>query len=420
MNRKMSAKSKGLFYNDKIVLLISFLLAIVAWVTVAIFASPATTRVIQGVKVVIDKNVPSQFGLEVFGESEFTVDVTVKGKKYLISSASLTADDIIVTAQTNNVDSAGKRTLTLKAESASGSTDYTISSISSKTIDVYFDTAKTVEMVIKPLVVADGFNVVADGFTSGDINLSETAVTISGPSTEVNRIESVVAKLVLDGPLSSNKSADASIVPLTDDGKSNFQYLTMSIDKVVLTIPVLQQKELKTTVTFKNAPDNYVVTPLDYKVSPSKDYFNISVDDYGKTNDFSIGTIDFKTLSPSNHVFSFDTKTLALSKESSTDTFTVDVDMSGITQEYVTYSSKKIKVNNPKKITYNISGLNKSIVVVGTEKDLESITEDDIRVEIDLSELEIRKGQSVTVPAVVSVKSASCWVYGTYSVEVSL
>lgn len=420
MNRKMNAKSKGLFYNDKIVLLISFLLAIVAWVTVAIFASPATTRVIQGVKVVIDKNVPSQFGLEVFGESEFTVDVTVKGKKYLISSASLTADDIIVTAQTNNVDSAGKRTLTLKAESASGSTDYTISSISSKTIDVYFDTAKTVEMVIKPLVVADGFNVVADGFTSGDINLSETAVTISGPSTEVNRIESVVAKLVLDGPLSSNKSADASIVPLTDDGKSNFQYLTMSIDKVVLTIPVLQQKELKTTVTFKNAPDNYVVTPLDYKVSPSKDYFNISVDDYGKTNDFSIGTIDFKTLSPSNHVFSFDTKTLALSKESLTDTFTVDVDMSGITQEYVTYSSKKIKVNNPKKITYNISGLNKSIVVVGTEKDLESITEDDIRVEIDLSELEIRKGQSVTVPAIVSVKSASCWVYGTYSVEVSL
>lgn len=420
MNRKVSTKSKGFLYNDKIVLLISFVLAIIVWVAVAIFASPATTRVIQGVKVVIDKNVPSQFGLEVFGESEFTVDVTVKGKKYLISSASLTANDIIVTAQTNNVDSAGKRTLTLKAESASGSTDYTISSISSKTIDVYFDTAKTVEMVIKPLVVADGFDVVADGFTSGDINLSETAVTISGPSTEVNRIESVVAKLVLDGPLSSNKSADASIVPLSDDGKSNFQYLTMSIDKVVLTIPVLQQKELKTTVTFKNAPDNYVVTPLDYKVSPSKDYFNISVDDYDKTTDFSIGTIDFKMLSPSNHVFSFDTKTLALSKESSTDTFTVDVDMSGIMQEYITYSSKKIKVNNPKKITYNVSGLNKSVVVVGAEKDLESITEDDISVEVDLSELEIRKGQSVTVPAVVSVKSASCWVYGTYYVEVNL
>lgn len=420
MNRKTKTKSKGLFYNDKIVLLISFLSAIVVWVMVAVFASPPTTRVIQGVKVVIDENVPSQFGLEVFGESEFTVDVTVKGKKYLISSASLTADDIIVTAQTNNVDSAGKRTLTLKAESASGSADYTISSISSKTVDVYFDTAKTVEMVIKPLVVADGFNVVADGFTSGDINLSETAVTITGPSTEINRIESVVAKLVLDAPLSSNKSADAAIVPLSDDGKSNFQYLTMSIDKVVLTIPVLQQKELKTIVTFKNAPDNYVVTPLDYNVSPRKDYFNISVDEYDKTTDFSVGTIDFKTLSPSNHVFSFDTKTLALSNDSSTDAFTVDVDMSGITQEYITYSSKKIKVNNPKKITYNVSGLNKSVVVVGTEKDLESITEDDIRVEIDLSELEIRKGQSVTVPAVVSVKSASCWVYGTYSVEVSL
>lgn len=417
---KTKAKSKGFFYNDKIVLVISFLCAIVVWVMVSIFASTATTRVIQGVKVVIDETVPSQFGLEVFGESEFTVDVTVKGKKYLISSASLTADDIIVTAQTNNVDSAGKRTLTLKAESASGSTDYTISSISAKTIDVYFDTAKTVQMVIKPLVVADGFDIVSEGFTSGEVNLSETAVSISGPSTEVNRVESVVAKLVLESSLSSNKSADAEIVPLDDNGKSDFKYLTMSLDKVILTIPVLQQKELKTVVTFKNAPDNYVVTPLDYEISPAKDLFNISVDDYDKTTDFSVGTIDFKTLSPSNHVFSFDTKTLALSDSSKTDAFTVDVDMTGITQEYVTYPADKVKVNNPKRISYNVSGLNKSVVVVGAEKDLESITEKDISVEVDLSEVDIKKGQSVTVPAVVSVKSSSCWVYGTYYVDVSL
>lgn len=417
---KNKSKINELFNNDKFVFVFSLLVAVVVWLVVVINVSPATTRVIQGVKVVIDTTVPAQFGLEVFGQSEFEVDVTVSGKKYQISPAAVSKEDIVVTAQTTNVDSAGKRTLVLKAEPASGSSDYKIKSISTKTIEVYFDISKTVQMVIEPQVIADGFPIVDEGYTCGDINLSETAVTITGPSTEVNNIEKVVAKLVLSEALSSNKSADAQILALDGNNKSSFQYLTMSIDKVVLTIPVLQVKKLDTNVTFKNAPDNYVITPLKYTVSPKQDLFNISVDEYEKTADFSVGTIDFKNLSPSNHVFTFDTEGLPLAEDSKTDTFTVNIDMTGISQEYITASSGKVKVNNPKKISYKVSGLNKSVVVVGAENDLSSITEDDITIEVDLSELEITKGQSVSVPAVVGVKSASCWVYGTYTVEVSL
>lgn len=417
---KNKFKLNTLFYNDKLMFMFSFLAAIIIWLAVVINVSPATTRVIQGVKVVIDKTVPSQFGLEVFGESEFTVDVTVKGKKYQISSSALSADDIIVTAQTNNVDSAGKRTLTLKAESASGRTDYTVSALSQKTVDVYFDIEKTVDMVITPLVQADGFPVVKDGYTSGEVNLSETSVTITGPSNEVNNIDSVVAKLVLTESLSSNKSADAQVLPLDSDGKSDFNYLTLSVNSVNLTIPVLQQKQLKTTVTFKNAPDTYVVNPLDFKVSPTKELFNISVDDYEKTTEFSVGTVDFKSLSPTNHVFSFKSEDLPISDSSQTTEFTVDVDMTGIVQEYITCSADFVKLNNPKKLSYKVSGLNKSVVVVGAQKDLESITEKDLKVEADLSEVDIRKGQTITVPAVVSVDSSSCWVYGEYYVEVSL
>ena len=59
-------------------------------------------------------------------------------------------------------------------------------------------------------------------------------------------------------------------------------------------------------------------------------------------------------------------------------------------------------------------------MVVGSEKALESITEDDITVEIDISAIGISAGQTTTVPANVTVKSANCWVYGTYTVEVSL
>ena len=415
---KIKFKLKDLFNNDLFVLIFSLVAALVIWLMVVVNVSPATTRVIQDVKVTIDSTVPSQFGLEVFGETEFSVDVTVSGKKYQISSAALSAEDVVVIAQTNSVDSAGKRVLQLKPEIPDGA-DYTITNISSKTIEVYFDTAKTVQMVIEPQVVTDDFPIVEDGFTSGDINLSETSVTITGPSTEINRIEKVVAKLELKKPLSSNKSADAEIILLSDKNRSDFKYVTTSIDKVVLTIPVLQEKELETVVAFKNAPDNLVVTPLKYTISPAKDLFNISVDDYEKTVDYTIGTIDFRTLSPSNRVFTFSAEDLKLSEDSKTEEFVVTVDMSDISQEYFTLPTKNFVVNNPEKEEYKISGLNKSVVVVGSAKDLESVTEDDIKVEIDLSDIDINKGQTITVPAVVTVDNAGCWICGNYSVEVS-
>ena len=415
---KIKFKLNDLFNNDLFVLFFSLVAALVIWLMVVVNVSPATTRVIQDVKVTIDSTVPSQFGLEVFGETEFTVDVTVSGKKYQISSAALSAEDVVIIAQTNSVDSAGKRVLQLKPEIPDDA-DYTITNISSKTIDVYFDTAKTVQMVIEPQVVTDDFPIVKSGFTSGDINLSETSVTITGPSTEINRIEKVVARLELEKSLSSNKSADAEIILLSDKNRSDFKYVTTSIDKVVLTIPVLQEKELETIVAFKNAPDNFIVTPLKYTVSPAKDLFNISVDDYDKTVDYTIGTVDFKTLSPSNRVFTFSSADLKLSEESKTEEFVVTVDMSGISQEYFTLPTKNFAINNPEKEDYRISALNKSVVVVGAVKDLESVTEEDIKVEIDLSDIDINKGQTITVPAVVTVDNAGCWIYGSYSVEVS-
>lgn len=415
-----TGKIDRLLNNNKVILILSFFTALLIWLMVVINVSPETTRLIQGVKVVIDTTVPSQFDLEVFGENEFTVDVTVKGKKYLISPAALSADDIVVTAQTTNVDSAGKRTLQLKAESASGSSNYSVSQISQKTIDVYFDTPKTVQMVIEPDVITGDFEIVKDGYTTGDINLSESSVSVSGPSTEVNRIEKVVARLQIDKPLTSNKSADAQLVLLDDKGEDSFKYLNLDIDSVVLTIPVLQVKTVSASVTFKNAPDDYVLTPLKYTVSPSEDDFKILVDDYEKTSSYSVGTIDFKSLSPSNHVFTFEADKEVLSDKSETENYVADVDMTGFTQDYFTFPREKIKINAHKKTTYIVSDLNKPVVIVGTEKGIENITEDKISVEVDLSSVEIRSGQTVNVPAVVSVDSPSCWVYGTYSVDVTL
>jgi YbbR domain-containing protein len=411
-------KFSDLLHNDKLMLAFSFIAAIIIWLAVVINVSPEMTTTIQNVKVTIDNTVPAQFGLEVFGDNEFYVDVTVKGKKYQISS--LKPEDIKILAQTNNVDSAGIRTLLLKSDQTFGNNDYTVTAISQKSIDVYFDVPKTVQIVIEPDIVVDNIEIVEEGFKTGEINLSETAVNVTGPSTEINRIVKAVARLKLQKSLSSNKSADVDVILLDENGKSNFNYVTTDVDKVVLTIPVLRVKEVNTTLLFKNAPDEYVLNPLSYTISPSEDYFNISVDEYDKITEFPVGTIDFKSISPSNYVFEFLRTDLPVSDESDTEKFVVKLDVSDISQEYFTISSKKVKVNNPNNLDYKVSGLNKSVVVVGSEKALESITEADISVEIDISDINITAGQTTSVPANVTVKSSNCWIYGTYTVEVSL
>ena len=417
---KSKKRLSDLMNNNKIVFVISFLLAITIWLAVVINVSPETERTISNVKVTIDNTIPAQFGLEVFGDTEFYVDVKIKGKKYQISSSAVSAEDIVVVAQTTNVDSAGKRTLVLKAEPISENADYTISEISQRSIDVYFDIPKTIQMVIEPQVIATGFEIVKEGFTLGDINLSKTTVNISGPSTEVNKISKVTAQLELDTSLESNKSADAQLVIFDENNDTNFKYLKTDIDSVVLTIPVLRVKEVGTTVLFKNAPDEYVLNPLKYTISPARDYFNISVDEYDKATEFPLGTIDFKSVSPTNYVFEFLRSDLPVADNSSTEKYVVKLDVSNLTQDYFTVSTNKIKVNNPDDISYKISGLNKSVVVVGSEKALESITEDDISVEIDLSDVVLVSGQTTSVPANVTVNSSNCWVYGTYTVEISV
>ena len=416
---KNKKKFSDLLHNDKLMLAFSFIAAIIIWLAVVINVSPEMTTTIQNVKVTIDNTVPAQFGLEVFGDNEFYVDVTVKGKKYQISS--LKPEDIKILAQTNNVESAGVRTLLLKYDQTFGNNDYTVTAISQKSVDVYFDVPKTVQFVIESDIIADDeVNIVEDGFKTGEINLSETTVNVTGPSTEVNKIVKAVARLKLQKALSSNKSADVDVMLLDENGNSNFNYVTTDIDKVVLTIPVLRVKEVNTTILFKNAPDEYVLNPLSYTISPSKDLFNISVDEYDKTTEFSVGTIDFKSVSPSNYLFEFLRTDLPVSDDSDTEKFVVKLDVKGLSQDYFVFSSGKVKVNNPNNLNYKISGLNKSVVVVGSEKALESITEDDISVEIDISDINISAGQTTSVPANVTVKSSNCWVYGTYTVEVSL
>ena len=146
-NKDKKANVKGLrslLYNNKFVLLLSVILAFGIWIWESIEKSPEVEVTISSVpvKIDMDNSVPAQLNLQIFGDNNYTVDVTVKGKKFIVSA--LTADDFSVVAQTNYVDSAGKKSLQLKATSAK-SDNFDIVGLSKNYIEVYFDTYKETE-----------------------------------------------------------------------------------------------------------------------------------------------------------------------------------------------------------------------------------------------------------------------------------
>lgn len=406
-----------LFQNDLFVFVVSAFVAIAIWLAVVVVAGPKTTRVIRDVKVVIDETGLSQFGLQIFGESDFYVDVTVKGKKYQISPTNLKADDIIVSAITTDVDSSGYYTLQLKAETANTDNSFSVVDFSPKTVKVYFDTEKTLDFVVEPDIVTGDFPVAEKGFTYGNVIISEPTVSIKGPSAQVDKIAKVVARIKLKESLTSNKSEETDIIALDKDGKPVEDYIALSAEKTVVKIPILRVKRVNSVVTFKNIPTNLVSNPLKYKITPAKTDFNILVDDYENATEYSVGVIDFRMLSPSNNKFKFNVKDTAAANPKF-DNFTVEVDMSDYSQEYITVKSKNIKLNNPENLDVRVSGLDKSVVVVGKENDLKQITEEMISVDVDLSLVEIEPGQTITVPAVVTINNGNCWAYGIYKVQV--
>lgn len=119
--KSASGVFRNLIYNNKLAMLFSLILAFGIWIWVAIEKSPVVEITVSAVPVKIDmeNSVPAQLHLQTFGQTEFYVDVTVTGKRFVVSA--LTPEDLTVTAQTNYVDSAGTKSLQLKATANSAS-----------------------------------------------------------------------------------------------------------------------------------------------------------------------------------------------------------------------------------------------------------------------------------------------------------
>ncbi len=416
--KKKNLRISDLFYNNRFLLVFSIVVAVIVWLVVAVEFSPETTQTIKNVPVKIDyseiKN--NLGGLQPFGETDFTVDVTVSGQKIVVESDSI-ADSINVTASTGYVNSVGNYDLQINVE---GSDEYKIVGVSPELVQVYFDYPREKEFKIETDVTFDS-KAVEDGYFMDDFVLSDTnTVKVSGPESEINKIERIVAKAEHEGSMRQSDTVDGVLTAVTKDG-STLKYVSFKrqSEKVQITIPVYKIATLPVTCAFSNIPAEYLDSlPFEVSISPATATFGIPENQLENKTSFELSSkIDFSKLNVGQNVFTVSVTDNEISGGivlDETKEFVITVNVKNMGAKTISAPSTIGVSGVPAGLTAELSKLNFSVLtVIGPEEQLGLLNADNLVLTADFSNIDENASDVVTVP--VRLSNDSCWSFGEYT-----
>lgn len=418
MADKKRRSFNDLLMNNKFVFVISLLAAVVLWGIVSMTVGDAETRMIENVRVTLEENEDSPY--KIFGYEETFVNVTVKGKKYLVSGGALSADDITVTAAGSYVDSAGTKKLKLSA-SVDKSSEIKIMSISKSSIEVFFDVPKTGIFPVEAVLKSDA-DIVPEGYINEEPILSVSTVTVTGPATEINRIEKIKAAAKISEPLKETKEFEVTLSPVSAGGKK-VKYIEYdeSAESLSITVPVSKVKEIPVSVRYVNIPEYYKENMPEVNIYPKNLKVAAAESVVDSLDTINVGTINFSELTNTNNKFTFAVENIDEVRVLD-DVKSVKVNINCYPMSEKTLSVKPDSItllNTPDGITPAlVDGEIKNVKVIGPADELKNLDFENIFAKVDLSDA--KTGTESYTASVYIKGSDKCWVYGNYSVSVKV
>ena len=426
MNRKHISIGKWL-NNHKFVFVLSVFLAVVIWLVVALQFSERMEATFSDIPVTFETSMTDKLDLQMFGQTDVQVTVTVTGKRYEISSFSLSKEDFVVTASTANVSSAGKYTLPISVKTKDTTKDIEILSVSPETVDIYFDGTLTENYPVEVEITAPDDKIAADGFISYDPLVSPAQVTITGAAAEVQKIHRVLAKVTLDAPLSKTTTFQKTALAIVNANggivRSTYVHVENSTKEVTVTVPIYKRIQFTPTVLFKNQPAYFVDHEISYICSPSGPIqaAETTAMQEGAEN-LSLGTIDFSEIKIGTNSFEFPVKNILNLRFDDVDTFRVYFSIDGFESKKITIPAANVTFGtlpDGKKLSIPEDAA-LEVTVIGHAEELEALTAADVNAVVDTSALE-ENGAAAALPVMFTVENTNtCWVSGSYTVPVEV
>lgn len=431
MNKKKSFSLHKLFWNDRFLIIFSIVIAVIFWAAVCVSFSPETTNVIKDVPVIINEegSVPSQCGLQVFGEENFTVDITVRGSRYVVGENLLKKEDFKVSAVTSSVTTSGTHSLQIRVAKINEKADFEIESISESFVSVYFDFYDKKEIPVTIQLNKKDF--VKPGYTTDDHYIMEDSdknVIVSGPALEIAQLDSVVADVQIPGDdLTKTTLCSASLTAYTKN-KTALKYVSINGEenaRVNITIPVYKMENHPLDVDFTNVPSAYK-SDLDsfIKYSFTPHTLNAAVLQNGsQIENISVGKIDFSKIKSGENVFQFSVDSIKKIKTDSTkeDYVTVKFNVNNVSSKFIKLNADNILVDNAPDDT-ELDFLENQILVqvFGSEKELNSLNSENLNAKIDWKNMNVSGDKGVYEGPVYIENADECWIYGTYNLSYEL
>jgi len=424
----------NIFYHNTFVLAFSFVIALATWFMMAAKSDVNPTYTIYDVPIEVTLSAEAEAdGLRVFNKSYSTADIQVSGSSLITSK--LTAEDFVVTANLNptSVKLTGntmqKMTSPVRAVKNSALAEYEIVSVNPEEVNLEYDRYKEVTLPLEAEIEYSADT----GFYPGSPVLSEENVTISGPESSVNKITRVAVGYTLDQPLRATEEF-SSPVRLYDQNNQEITdtaslFLSLSVDTVQVTIPVMARKSVDLVVNTVHQPSGFAenrisIEPASIDIAGAQDVLdNITEIRLGSTIDFadldlSKGTsFDMEIPLPSG------VRNITNAGENAITQATVTINLNGYTQASLTVPEANIQVLNcPAGKKAELTTKSIELSVIGPQAQVSRLTGDSISVQIDLTNISNRIG-SMEVPITATISGSAgeaCWIAGSYTATITL
>lgn len=433
-SKKRSFSLSTIFYHNTFVLAFSLCVALITWFGMSMGNSGQKTMTLYDVPILVKySEAAEEDGLRVFNMSYNTADLEISGNSLITNKLSQDDFEVSVTLNPTSTKLTGntlqKMTVPVRAVKSSSLSDYAIASISPEEINVEFDRYKETSFPIESEVKYSA----ESGYYAGTAVLSEESVTISGPESSVNKISRATVNYTFNSPLRADENVVCPI-RLYDQNNQEIadttgMYLSMSVDSIGVTIPILPKKTVTLVANTVHQPKGFASSRI--TVEPAQIDVVGTQEALDGIGEIQLGTaVDFADLTiGEKNVFSMDIALPAGVRNISSvggeaiNQATVSINLNGYEEVTVTVPSENIKlVNVPAGKTPELHTRSVEVRVIGPEAQVAKLTGDSVTLQADLTNFSDRTGM-VDLPLSAGISrsgSDSCWVAGKYTAALSL
>lgn len=411
--KKIKFSFHDLLNNNKVLAVISVIIAFAIWVTV----TPQRSFTINCPVILSTENSSvEKLGLEITSGKERNISVTVEGEWYNISK--LSSEDISISYSFGGITDPGEYEIQVVATKTNATADFTITNVTPDKVKVSMDHMSTVEFPIDVVIK----NIKADdGFILGKPSVvnNQDTIKITGPATKLEKLTQVVAEVDSDETLTKSKEYKSELKFLNKKGKEiDISEFTMPYTEVDVLVPVNQSKTVNVVAQFANAPEAYETATISHTLSHKTLELEGTKEALNKIDVLLLDPIDFKEISPENSTFKIKLNLpTGVTSTNGVTEIEVKIDMSGYSSKTLNVSDFKIK---NQKGSASAETAYKSVAVVGPKSVISQITGNDIFIECDMSNNNAAKG-SVTVAGIVkSNKYKNIWGIGDCEIRIKV